>query len=195
MTTNRLWDCCSACQEEDFDGWPDDDELENIPGYVSIPKISEAEIAKAAKANEGIGVTKQNSDKPKKAVENLSSVQKKWLEEANRLGSDRIVTNLSEAKQIIHSFMVEMQTPMNITAIFNGLKGVVPGAVLKKSLNSLNEASKNDPMAIKCKIGRNASNTLYYCYESSARPISAQQETIEAIQKLKEVRCCCCCCC
>ena len=93
----QMWDTCSTCQEKDFGGWPEDSELEDIPGYVPVQKITDCQLAGAS--NENIGVTKQKSDKPKKAKENLSSVQKKWLEEAKKLGSSRIITNSGEVSE------------------------------------------------------------------------------------------------
>jgi len=74
--------------------------------------------------------------------------------------------------------MVTKQLPMNITSIHAGLKGLVPGAMLRKSLDAMSSADKKAPNAVKCKVGRNANCTVYYCHEKNARPLDEQQVSV-----------------
>ena len=117
-------------------------------------------------------------------------MQKKWLSEASALGSSPILTSTPLSTAAIHAHITATQSPLNITQVYHGLKGLVPSPLLKKCLDRMTDGEKNGgksgEFSLKKLEGRNASNTVYYCYEQNGASAEARNDANEAIEALKQ---------
>jgi len=119
----------------------------------------------------------------------LKALYDKWQAEAEKMGGASIIVDTNAAKKVVFDKLHDLFSPVNITQLFAKLKGVVPGPILRKCLDTMVDKANDNPFAddsddedekpskkksasqkstdeyagsIRVKEGRNANTTLYY---------------------------------